>query len=204
MALGLPASGESKNLIKYDARAGRFSRMDNKEATDITQAFAAIMDLEQIEVGWARFAANAAPEFVMARVSEPLPARPSQDHKRAFRMMMKLGKSCGGDVREFASAAGCVIRALDELHDAYCAAPQAAQGMLPVVTLSGSVAVKTQTPNGMTTNYKPQLTITSWQKRPEDLPLSSDAPKVATAAPAVAKPAAPAPAPQPAMADTEF
>lgn len=201
MALGLPASGEAKAHIKYDARAGRFSRMDNKEATDITQSFAAIMDLAQIEVGWARFAANAAPEFVMARVGAPLPARPTQDHKRAFRMMLKLGKTCGGDVREFASAAGCVIQALDELHDAYSAAPQAAQGMLPVVTLSGSVPVKTTTPNGTTTNYKPQLTITGWQPRPADLPLSGDAPP-AKAAP-VAAPAA-APKPQPAMADTEF
>lgn len=200
MALGLPASGEAKAHIKYDARAGRFSRMDNKEATDITQSFAAIMDLEQIEVGWARFAANSAPDFVMARVGQPLPARPTQDHKRAFRMMLKLGRNCGGDVREFASAAGCVIQAIDELHDAYSAAPQAAQGLLPVVTLAGSVAVKTQTPNGVTTNYKPQFTIASWQPRPAELGSSGDAPK---AAPAPA-PKATAPAPQPAMADTEF
>lgn len=195
MALGLPAQGEFNDYIKFDARAGRFSRMDNKEATDITQSFTAMFDLAQIEVGWALFGTNAAPEFVVARIGQTVPLRPSDKHKRAFRMKVKLGKSCGGDVREFASAAGCVIQAIDELHDAYSAAPESAKGQLPIVTMTGSSAVKTQTPQGMTTNYRPNFVITTWQPRPADMPIDGEQATVrapATVAPVAAKAAQPA------------
>ena len=169
MALGLPQSGVMKPYVKYDARAGRVSRSDGKDAVDITQSFAAIFDMERIEVGWARFLANAAPDFVMSRVGEPFPARPSEQHKSAFRLKLKLPPSLGGDVREFTSAAACVNQAVDALHDAYLAAQESKKGMLPVVKLDHTVAIKTQTPQGMTTNYKPVFTITKWVPRPAEM-----------------------------------
>jgi hypothetical protein len=175
MALGLPQAGQGKPFVKYDARAGRFSISDGKEQIDITQQFAAIFDMENIEVGWARFLANAAPDFVMARVGTAFPARPSDTHKSAFRLRVKMAASIGGDVREFASAAGCVNQALDALHDAYIAAPESKRGLLPVVTLAGTTAVKTNTPQGTTTNYKPNFQIVKWVPRPADLEVEADA-----------------------------
>lgn len=184
MALGIPMSGQSKPFIRYDARAGRFSKLEGKDQVDITQGFTAVFDMAQIEVGWALFAANTAPEFIMARVGKPFPSRPSDKHKAAFRLMLKLPPSMGGDVREFASAAGCVGQAIDELHDAYLSAVESKSGLLPVVQMQGSTPVKTQTPGGMTTNYKPNFAIVKWVPRPADLPLEADEAPAAEPAPA--------------------
>jgi hypothetical protein len=168
MALGLPpGGGDIVPMIKYDARAGRFSR-DN---ADITQGFSAVFDLAQVDIGWIRFASMQAPDFVLVRAGQTPPDRPSKDHKRGVRLMCVLARSIGGDVREFSSAAGCVIDAIDDLHSTYAASPEAAAGKLPIVALTGSSPVKTQTPTGQTTNYRPNFTITGWTDRPESLPL---------------------------------
>jgi hypothetical protein len=168
-------------MIKYDARAGRISRDDQ----DITQGFSAVMDLGQVDVGWIRFASMQAPDFVLVRAGNQVPDRPSKDHKRGMRLMCVLARSAGGDMREFSSAAGCVIEAVDELHDTYSSAPEAAQGKLPIVALTGSSPVKTNTPNGTTTNYKPLFSITGWVDRPDALPLN-DGPAAPAARPAAA------------------
>lgn len=168
MALGLPpGGGDIVPMIKYDARAGRFSR----DGTDITQGFSAVFDLAQVNVGWIRFASMQAPDFVLVRAGEQPPDRPSKEHKRGLRLNTVLARSIGGDLREFASAAGCVIEAIDELHSLYAQASEAAEGKLPIVALTGSTAVKTNTPTGTTTNYRPNLVITAWVDRPESLPL---------------------------------
>lgn len=208
MALGILSSGDIKPIVKYDGRAGRWSRIDDKVAIDITQNFAAIFDLGNIEVGWAKFVSGGAPDFQMVKIGAPYPARPSEEHKRAVRVMVKLGASCGGDLREFATAAGCAIEALDELHDAYLAAPEAKSGMVPIVQMTGSTARKTTTPKGTTTNYKPTLQIVKWIARPAEFDGDVETtPSVPPPAPPTAgriKPPAAAPAAQPAMADTEF
>ncbi len=70
MALGLnynSGGGDNGDIIpfvKYDARAGRFFRNDRTEtngaysnnAVDITSNFKAVMDLENLEVGYLLFA----------------------------------------------------------------------------------------------------------------------------------------------------
>ena len=191
MALGLPpGGGDIVPMIKYDARAGRFSR-DN---ADITQGFSAVFDLAQVDIGWIRFASMQAPDFVLVRAGQTPPDRPSKDHKRGVRLMCVLARTIGGDVREFSSAAGCVIDAIDDLHSAYAAAPEAAEGKLPIVALTGSSPVKTQTPTGQTTNYRPNFTITGWVDRPESLPIV-DGPAVQARPAQAAQPAQPEAAP---------
>ena len=188
MALGLPpGGGDITPMIKYDSRAGRFSR-DN---ADITQNVSAVFDLAQVDIGWIKFASMQAPSFVLVRAGQQAPDRPSPEHKRGMRLNCVLARSVGGDMREFASAAGCVIDAIDALHDTYSAAPEAAEGKLPIVTLTGSSPVKSNTPTGgTTTNYRPNLVITGWVDRPEALPLN-DGPAAPAAQPAAqAAPAA--------------
>lgn len=210
MSLGFTPQGDFNDFIKYDARSGRFSRVDQKEPTDITQGFSALFDLAQIDVGWVMFAANSAPEFTVSRVGQELPARPTDKHKRGFRMKVKLAQAIGGDCREFSSAAGCVIAAIDDLHSAYESAPEAAKGMLPLVTLTGSTPVKTNTPQGSTTNYRPIFSIVRWLPRPADMPIDGAAPTngnghAASAPKPVVAPARVAPVQAaPVGADTEF
>src|SRR5678810_1199724 len=110
MALGLPQSGGGDRvpIIKYDARAGRLFRVDrtqnaggqfDSETVEITAAFQAVFDLENIELGWLSFPQNQAPDIVVAPYGQALPPRPSTNHRTGFRIHILLGKACGGDVR---------------------------------------------------------------------------------------------------------
>lgn len=206
MGLGLSSNGggDFKPICKYDARAGRIFRIDRNgtESTqvEITANFAAIFDLANIKVGWVLFSEGGAPDWSMVPIGQPLPARPSKDHKQGFRIDLKLAKSAGGDVRDFASAAGCVIGAMDGLYDLYRAAPESAQGKLPVVALTGTTVAK----SGQSTNYAPIFVIRQWVDRPADLGTpatngaNGHAPQTATYVPPPVQ-QAPAPAPAPAM-----
>lgn len=171
MGLGLARSdgADFKPIVKYDARAGRIFCIDRNgtESTtvEITTGFSAIFDLANIKVGWVLFSEGVAPDWSMVSIGATLPPRPSKDHKQGFRMDIKLAKSAGGDVRDFASAAGCVIGAMDVLYDAYRAAPEAAAGKLPVVALTGTTVAK----SGQSTNYAPNFAIRQWVDRPADL-----------------------------------
>jgi hypothetical protein len=128
--------------------------------------------------------------------------------KQGFELTILLSNACGGGpAREFSSTAGCVIEAVDALHDAFMAAPESGQGKLPVVKMLDTVPVK----SGQSTNYKPVFQIIAWKDRPAELPVADAAPS-ASPAPAAATPPAtgstvvappvqatqPAPAPQPA------
>lgn len=219
MGLGLPVNtggGDFKRIVKYDARAGRVHRIDRVEnngtfesvPVEITNGFAAVFDLANIEVGYALFQKQAAPSWVMVKLGQPIPAKPEGKYKQAFRLDIKLAKSLGGDVREFGSAAGCVIAEMDKLYDAYSKAPEAAAGKLPVVAITGTSQVK----SGESTNYAPHFAITAWVDRPSDLsPVTPSAAKPAASnygqAPLVAPPvAAPQPMQTPSAASvaTEF
>jgi hypothetical protein len=93
--------GDFADILKYDARAGRMFRVDRTQGAagwetnnvEITNGFQAVFDFENIQVGWALFAAGIAPSFSMVPLGEPLPAKPSDQHKQGFKMMVKLGKS---------------------------------------------------------------------------------------------------------------
>ncbi len=180
MSLGLntgSADGDYADLIKFDARAGRMFRCDRAQAAggawetdnvEITDGFQAIFEMNAIEVGWGLFVAGAAPSFVLTPLGQPIPARPSDQHKQIFRLRVKLGKSCGGDVREFASQAKAVISAVDALHSAYEAEVAANPGKLPVVVLNGSTPVVSSGKGQTSTNYSPNLSIVAWAPIPPE------------------------------------
>ena len=145
--------------------------------------------------------------------AEPMPPRPGDLNaegkfafKQGFEFDLLLSKAAGGGpVRKLGSSAGCVIEAIDLLHDAYKAAPEAAAGKLPVVKLLDAKPVKA----GQSTNYKPIFEISGWVDRPAELAGTSAVPPAkptATATPpstgsTQAPPPAARPAPQPAAMD---
>lgn len=189
LGLNLEAGGAFTPYVKYDARAGRWFRAKNKEKgetldVDITQGFSAVFDLANLQVGWMAFPKGAAPQYTMQPLSMGLPAtKPSDQHKQGCLMTMALPASLGGGVYEVASTAKAYLSAIDELHTAFEAAPEAKAGKLPVVTMTGTEIVETQSANGTTRNYKPKLVIAQWIDRPPTL-----APKATTAPAAVSVP----------------
>lgn len=185
MALGFSyasgaTSGDIMAIVKFDSRSGRFSRRDyeNGENTlvDITKTFKAVFDLENIEVGTIDFSTGGAPSFAVGRYGGAIPPSPSATHKPGFRMVIKLSKENGGDIREFASTAKACMRGVDDLHTAYMAGVKENPGKLPVVVLKDTVAITTGEGAKKSTNYSPVFEIVSWVARPADLVFSPKSP----------------------------
>lgn len=183
MALGLNYSsggngGDIIPFVKYDARAGRFFRRDRSEQggqyvnndVDITSSFKAVIDLENIEVGYMKFGAGSAPEFQLVRLGEPMPHKPADaGFKQGARLMMKLHSGCGGDVRECSSNAAAFLKGIDDLHTEYEAQKGANAGKLPVVVLKSTLPITSGQGTKKSTNYQPIFEISGWAPRPVDL-----------------------------------
>lgn len=203
MALGFQnaSSGGFLPLLTYDARAGRMFKRDRvqgpngweskqEDLTNLPPTFAA--DFLSIETGWAAFTPTG-PNFVMVPLGQPVPAKPSPDHKNGFKLKV-WGQQLGG-VREFSSSSKAVLGALEDLHNAYMAAPEAAQGMVPVIRMTGTKAIVAKGPQGSTTNYAPVFAIIQWTQRIPDLGAATVAiPSAGQAAPSAPVPAAAPPA----------
>jgi hypothetical protein len=177
MALGInyesAGGGDFLPIVKYDARAGKMFRVDRvngeSQNTDISRTFKAVFDLENLETGWIDFESGA-PQFAMSVLgSGPKPEQPGDTFREGVRFIVKLGKDCGGDIREFASTAKAFMRGLDQLHDEYKSQSSANAGKLPIVSLEDTVAITSGEGARKSTNYAPKFKITGWVSRPDDL-----------------------------------
>lgn len=206
--------------VKYDARAGRFFRNDRTEvngaysnnAVDVTSNFKAVMDLENLEVGYLKFGAGTAPEFMLVKLGDPIPHKPADaKFKQGMRVMMKLHKDCGGDIRELTSNAAAFLKGFDDLHNTYEAEKGKNAGKLPVVVLKTTMPITSGSGDKKSTNYQPVFAISGWAPRPADLvhvakqstAASAAAPQTASPATAPTTGSTPVGAPQPATADAE-
>ena len=178
MALGVDYTaaegGDNMPIIKYDSRSGRTHRIDRVDGkdniVDITSKFKAVFDFENVETGFILFGTGSAPSFSVTRLADGKPAvRPTPDHKPGVRIMVKLHKDCGGDVRELASVAKAFLRGIDELHNAYTAGVAQNAGKLPVVVIKETIPVVTEGGGQKSTNYSPVFEIIGWAPRPADL-----------------------------------
>lgn len=198
MAIGInyetANNGDFLPIVKYDARAGRLSRVDriNNESVpvDITNTFRAVFDLENLETGWIDFESGA-PQFALTRLgSGPKPEKPNDNYREGVRCLIKLGKDVGGDIREFCSTAKAFMRGFDKLHDEYKSLAAANPGKLPVVSLETTMPHSTGEGARKSTNYVPVFKIVNWVNRPEDLVYKA---RSSSTTPSAAAPAASAP-----------
>ena len=202
MALGMNLSSEGGNsgskfmqAVKFDAKSGDLVAVNRipmpdmtweKEDVEITYPVKVIMDLAAIKVGWITFAPKYHAEW--ADAGQKIPAKPSDEHKQAI--YLKLFFKDHG-LREFTPTSKTVLRAVDQLHDAYLAVADAHPGKFPVVTIEGTETVKVQTPQGELRFKAPKWSISGWT----DWPSEEAKPAAATATkPAPKKAAAAAPA----------
>jgi hypothetical protein len=175
--MGIGKRRDTPNIIprcNFDARSGEMNRCDREQdgggnwhtkQVDITENFEAIIDLENIEVGYIAFTLGGQPDFRMVPVGTDLGEPPSDNHKEGFRLRMKLTNGAGNDVREFASTSKVVWQSVDELHDEYLEDCAKHKGKLPIVSIAEVAQVRTAS----STFYRPIFEITGWAKRPNDL-----------------------------------
>src|ERR1700740_732663 len=164
------AGGDFMPIVKYDARAGRLFRMDRVDTgngfatdqVDITSSFKAIVDFENVEVGWIDFPAGAAPNFSLVPIGNPLPDRPSPRHKNGVRFILKLAKDCGGakPIREIAGTSKAFLGGIEAAFTAYQADKAANPGKLPVIVLEKTTPIKSGSGEKQSTNYQTTFTIT--------------------------------------------
>ena len=217
MGLGLTtggSAGDIKPYVNYDAKAGRMFRVDRSQQSDgtyatdkteITNVVQFVADLANIRVGWVNYTTQGPIRRFVVLGQEAIPARPDDKNadgkpafKQGFEIDLLLNKDAGGGApRVFGSAAGCVIEAMDALHDAFNGAAESKAGKLPVVKIAGVSPVK----SGQSTNYKPTFAIVNWIDRPPALPLPG-APVPIASAPSTGSTIVPPPAATPIPANT--
>ena len=162
-------AGDFMPILKYDARAGRLFRVDREntgdgfsnEPVDITASFKAIVDFENVEVGWIDFVAGSAPDFKLVKMGETLPPRPSDRHKNGVRFILKLAKNCGGDkpIREMAGTSKAFLSGIEAVFNAYLAGKGKNAGKLPVIVLEKTTPIKSGSGERQSTNYQPTFKI---------------------------------------------
>lgn len=187
--------GDFKVFVKYNAKAGRFYTKEDKPESEEYEVvnLTAVFDMENLKTGWFLFAPGVAPVKQFDPSLDQASASPGEGFKRGFELDLFSEKNLGG-IREFASTAGAVIDAMNDLYDHWEAGRAKNPGKLPVVKCVGVSPVTGK--HG--TNYKPQFEIVSWADRPAEL----DGGSPAKTEPAKAPPPA-AKAPAPAAADDE-
>jgi hypothetical protein len=206
MPLQIGGSGSGKPFLKFNAKADKwFFRGEAGEDAEIARP-GFVIDLENIATGWLLFREGQAPERVMdPSIDQPAPS-PGEGFKRGFVVMAYSPKFFGG-IAEFAGTSVHLSNAIKDIYAQYEAEKANHRGELPVVSCTGSEAMKDR----YGTNYRPTLKIIQWVERPKELPNQSpvDAADVwrggngtapSTARPAVQQVPPPAPNPKPAAA----
>jgi hypothetical protein len=170
------AGGDFLPIVKYDARSGRIFRVDRHdtgngfvgEPIDITAIFKAIVDFENVEVGWINFATGSAPDFRLVPIGQRLPNKPSDVHKNGIRFMVRLSKEAADgkpDVREMAGTSKAMLSGVEAVYLQYKALAAQNPGKLPVIVMEKSTPVKTGTGERQSTNYHPEFKIVGWAPR---------------------------------------
>jgi len=218
------AGGDFTPIVKYDARAGRVFRVDRvqgadgfeSDPVDITATFKAVVDFENIQVGWIDFPVGSAPSFVLVPMGSTLPDRPSTKHKNGIRFLMKLSKGCGGDnpIREIAGTSKAFLGGVEEVYGAYAREKAKHPGQLPVISMVSTTPIVSSNGAIKSTNYRPTFRIDGWAKRPDDLihspvdnPVDKSARNGSGAAPSTGSQTVPPPnrmAPPPQNLDDDF
>ena len=168
-------------FIKFNAKDGSFLRRDSfKDANDqwqvdevdITEGFAAAIDLANVRVGWLDFSSGAPDKRLVFNKEIGVdgveyPAQPGNKHKEGFEVCLILGKDSRGDddddysVKQWSSNSSLVVSAYSDLDDAFLAGIEedpSRKEKFPIVKLAEIEEVKTN----FGTFKKPRFEIVGW------------------------------------------
>lgn len=214
MAFGIPgtdgggAGGEFLGRINCDARTGFWTitrRVQDNGAwvNDTSAPFqnpTFLMDFGSLEVGYMKI--SSPPAFMLVPMGQPIPPQPQEmtegrngeKPRRAFQPGFRLkvmSQKTFGDAEPyfFSANSKTVMGPVDALWNLFCASPEAWDGKVPVVAVTGSEKVVVKTPQGSNTFHAPLFNITAWVDRPAALGDRTVPPPAPRAAPAAAAPA---------------
>ncbi|MAN64622.1 MAG: hypothetical protein CMI60_22045 [Parvibaculum sp.] len=154
-----PSDGSFTPSVKFNAKDGEWFKREEGEDVEVSE-FQAVFDLENIKTGWLRMMSGEAPDFVSDPSLSEQAARPSDEHKRGFKVNIYSDKQLGG-VREWMANSMMATGAVGKLYAEYEAKKE--DGKAPVVDCGETNKVKTKHGN----NYEPVLKMSKMVKRPD-------------------------------------
>lgn len=193
MAFGIPNSdsgsgGKFLGRIQFDTRVGFWQVIKRIQHADGTygdqkspflQSASLLIDFGTLEVGYLKL--SSPPSFLVVPYGRAIPPQPEEmetdaqgKQKKAFqpgfRVQVYSQKTFGDtDAYYFSNSSKTVLGPMDELHQRYLASPEAAQGLVPVVSVTSCTPVVVTTPKGKNTFQAPNFEIVQWVPRPEVL-----------------------------------
>jgi hypothetical protein len=182
MPLALPSGGDAKPYIRFLASTSEWEMSTEgggKDAFTFDQP--AVFDIQNIQLGWLLLE-------VGNRDWKPWPnnaqqPKPEGDYKTGFETQV-YSKSLFGDepVRSYSSNSTGNVMFIQDLYNAAEQHPEFAQGLSPVVKITGSKGIKV----GKGNTRIPQFEIVKWIPRPDVFgpaigAASAPAPKAAAA-----------------------
>ena len=187
MALGISVNrgGDILPYVKIDGKNGIVSRSTYEDGTrgiEQISDFVALYDFDTLQVGWFKFS-DQGPDKRLVAIGDPMPDRPSEDHKQGVQFCLSLPGGLG--VHELSTNASGVLGAIDELHDKVLAAPENGQGQVPVVRLTRF----DKEGKGTKARAIPVFEIIGWKPRPQELADRKVSPKPRATMPNASKPA---------------
>jgi hypothetical protein len=171
-------TGDFLPIVKYDARAGRFYKMEKRvdggsDPIELPPGTKFAFDIGTLEAGFVAFTAQGpVRHMVPYSPGVALPPQPQDkdgEGKLMFRpgFWVKIAGNALDGVREWCSNAAVLLNALDELYQQITSTPEAAAGQIPIISISGTIAVKSGSGARSSTNYAPIFRLEGWTNRPD-------------------------------------
>jgi hypothetical protein len=194
MPLAIPSGGDASPYIRFGAAINAWQMSDTDgRAIEFEFNQPAVFDIQNVQLGWLLLETG-------NRDWKPWPGnaqqpKPEGEYKAGFDIKV-YSKQLFGDepLRSYSSNSTGNVMFMQDLYNQAETAAEFAQGMSPVVQITGSKALKV----GKGNTRVPQFQIVKWVARPVAFDSGQEA---ATAKPAPAKPAA---KPAPAATSDEF
>jgi hypothetical protein len=179
MGLLANATGISTDItpiFNFNAVNGRAKIVDRvqtatgwtNQETDIPIPVKFVADFPTMTVGPMNFVGNR-PDFHLVKMADvvtkrvTVPDAPTPEHRKGF-VVLIYSKSMG--LRAWRSQARCVLSAMDAIYDAYHGAPQAKEGLVPVLEITGVTPIKRDGAYPRT-DMQPVIKIAQWVQRPD-------------------------------------
>lgn len=203
------SSQEFLGRLQFDARVGFWCVVDREQQldggwadrrSDDVRKLAVAIDFGSLEIGWLKL--SSPPSFLLAPYGQICPPQPQEmgdNNKRAFSFGFRvktLSPTLFGDdkPRYFSGTSRSLLDPFNNLHQHYLCAPEAANGQIPIVKVTGTTVTEAKTLQGTSRFHSPIFEVVRWVDRSEELGEATAACEVApqpvpeTVAPA--KPAA--------------
>jgi hypothetical protein len=148
--------------LTWNAQSKQWKTRDSEGFDVYPEKPCGVIAVDDIRTAWFAFETGGAPDIVWDVNGKKGP-KPSDNHRRGFAVYWLL-EDYG--LREFSATSDAAIRAILKLYSEYEKAPEAAQGLLPIVEYAGAIPAKGR----YGTSFEPELKITGWAYRPDELP----------------------------------